>query len=299
MTTLKPTASPRLVVILASTGRPDMLSAALHHWRRQSRKADRIILSVVSDRDLPGAAAREGCTVVSGPRGLPAQRNRALRLVEGKADYIAFFDDDYLPSRHCLERLEAFLESHPDVAGATGRLLADGARTTGVPLGAAERMLRDYDREAPPPHGDARCVEGLYGCNMAYRAASIAGLAFDERLKLYGWQEDIDFAVQAGRRGRTVATDAFVGVHLGTKGARASGLRLGYSQVQNPLYLWGKGTMSARFARKLILRNLMANHLRSLAPEPWVDRVGRVKGNWLGLVDALRGRLTPERIEEL
>ncbi|MGL1475040.1 hypothetical protein ACSTIT_23615, partial [Vibrio parahaemolyticus] len=90
-------------------------------------------------------------------------------------------------------------------------------------LVAAERMLREHDREAPPPRGTLRDIEGLYGCNMVYRAASIAGLAFDERLKLYGWQEDIDFAVQAGRRGRTVATDAFVGVHLGSKGARASG----------------------------------------------------------------------------
>ncbi|MFX5968694.1 hypothetical protein ABTE68_20020, partial [Acinetobacter baumannii] len=63
-------------------------------------------------------------------------------------------------------------------------------------------MLREHDREAPPPRGTLRDIEGLYGCNMVYRAASIAGLAFDERLKLYGWQEDIDFAVQAGRRGR-------------------------------------------------------------------------------------------------
>lgn len=290
---------PRLVLILASTGRPDMLSAALSHWRRQTRPADRIVLSVVDERDLPSPLAREGCEILTGPRGLPAQRNRALRHVDGQADYIVFFDDDYLPSRHCLERLTDFLDRHPDVAGASGVLLADGARTTGVPLAKAERLLRDYDREAPLPRGSLREIEGLYGCNMAYRASSIAGLAFDERLKLYGWQEDVDFAVQAGRRGRTVATDAFVGVHLGSKGARASGLRLGYSQVQNPLYLWGKGTMSARFARKLILRNLMANHIRSFAPEPWVDRVGRVKGNWLGLVDALRGRLTPERIEEL
>jgi hypothetical protein len=30
-----------------------------------------------------------------------------------------------------------------------------------------------------------------------------------------------------------------------------------------------------------------------------VDRFGRVRGNWLEFADLLRGRLTPERIEEL
>jgi hypothetical protein len=134
---------------------------------------------------------------------------------------------------------------------------------------------------------------------MAYRVSAIGSTRFDERLKLYAWQEDIDFAASLHDRGRVVKTFAFAGVHMGIKSGRTPGKRLGYSQVINPSYLARKGTMRVGFAAKLIIRNVVANHLKSLRPEPWVDRLGRAKGNWIGLADLLRGRVTPERIEQL
>ncbi|MFN9505021.1 MAG: glycosyltransferase family 2 protein, partial [Rubrivivax sp.] len=73
----------------------------------------------------------------------------------------------------------------------------------------------------------------------------------------------------------------------------------GYSQVINPVYLARKGTMSMSYARRLILKNVAANHLKALRPEPWVDRMGRVRGNWIGFMDVIKGRVTPERIESL
>ena len=44
------------------------------------------------------------------------------------------------------------------------------------------------------------------------------------------------------------------------------------------------------------LRNMAANHARALRPEPWIDRAGRMRGNWRGLGDILAGRADPERI---
>jgi len=44
---------------------------------------------------------------------------------------------------------------------------------------------------------------------------------------------------------------------------------------------------------------VVANHLRLLRPEPWVDRRGRARGNWLALRDALAGRLDPMRVMEI
>jgi hypothetical protein len=178
-------------------------------------------------------------------------------------------------------------------------VLADGINTPGIPYTRAETIVAAHDRRGARAPAQLRDVPDLYGCNMAYRLSALDGLRFDERLKLYGWQEDVDFAVQVSRRGRTVKTDAFTGVHLGTKSGRTSGVRLGYSQVHNPMYLWRKGTMPTAKAWRLMLRNMATNHVRSLWPEPWVDRIGRVRGNWLGLADVLRGRLTPERIEDL
>lgn len=289
-----------VAVILASTGRPESLAKALDCFRRQTLPPSRIILSVVSTDDLPaGAATMPGVEVLTGPKGLPIQRNTALRHLDAEADVIAFFDDDYIPSRFCVEQIARFFHVHRDVAGANGRLLGDGINSPGIAVGEADRLIADYDTAHAARVDVLHPLEGLYGCNMAYRASATRGLWFDERLKLYGWQEDIDFAAQVARRGRIVKTDAFAGVHLGVKSGRTSGVRLGYSQVVNPIYLNRKGTMGTVFAARIVLRNVIANHIRALRPEPWIDRVGRLRGNWLGLFDVLRGRVTPERIETL
>jgi hypothetical protein len=291
------TALPRVAVILASTGRPESLAAGIEALAAQTHLPSRIVLSVASPADLPANVAQVESVI--GPKGLPAQRNSGLRYLAGNADITVFFDDDYVPSRHCLAQIARFFQAHPGVAGANGHLLDDGINTAGIDLAQAKRLIAAYDA-APTGALDILCeLEGLYGCNMAYRTSATQGIWFDERLKLYGWQEDIDFAAQVSARGRIVKTNAFAGVHQGVKGARASGVRLGYSQIINPLYLCHKGTMSTRFALRILTRNVLANHARAFWPEPWVDRMGRVKGNWIGFMDVLRGRLTPERIEAL
>ena len=82
------------------------------------------------------------------------------------------------------------------------------------------------------------------------------------------------------------------------KSGRSPGVRLGYSQVANPIYLARKGTMAWPLARTHMSRNMLANTARTLRPEPWVDRRGRLKGNLLALWDLARGRLDPRRILE-
>jgi hypothetical protein len=46
-------------------------------------------------------------------------------------------------------------------------------------------------------------------------------------------------------------------------------------------------------------RNVARNIARCLAPEPWVDRRGRVKGNMLALGDLVLGRIDPRKILQL
>jgi hypothetical protein len=131
---------------------------------------------------------------------------------------------------------------------------------------------------------------------MAFRAGDIGAERFDERLPLYGWQEDVDFAMRVAR-GRAIGrTDGFHGVHQGIKRGRTSGRRFGYSQIVNPAYLYRKGSMSRKKMLNLAVRNFIANHVRALRPEPWVDRRGRIVGNWLALLDLARGRVEPERV---
>jgi hypothetical protein len=96
-----------------------------------------------------------------------------------------------------------------------------------------------------------------------------------------------------------VYTNLLTGVHLGAKGGRTSGKRLGYSQIANPVYLLRKRTMPRQLAWRLMARNLAANMLLSVWPEPYIDRRGRLLGNAAALYDLLRGRIHPERILSL
>jgi GT2 family glycosyltransferase len=286
--------------IIASLGRPDALADLLDDLARQSAPPAQILLSLTDVSDTPSNLGdHRNAAAVYGPKGLCAQRNRGLEQVGTDCDLVVFLDDDFVPSAFMLERAAKLFEAYPDIVGATGHLVADGINGPGFAASEARQLLGEYDAAPPPLLVPSHDLRGLYGCNMVYRASAVAGLRFDERLPLYGWQEDIDFGVRAATRGRTVKTFAFAGVHCGVKGARISGVRTGYSQVINPAYLVRKGTMDWRYARKIVVRNIVANHLRALRPEPWVDRVGRARGNWLGMFDLLLGRVTPERILQL
>lgn len=289
-----------VAVVIATLGRPDLVSQMCELMAQQTRAPDLLLFSTVSESDVPeGFEPAEKCRVITGPKGLTKQRNNALNVLGGDYDIIVFYDDDFIPAPSSLAAIEQFFRTHPDVAGATGNVLADGINSPGISYEEAQAIIAGHEKKGFAPNCVVAPLEGLYGCNMAYRASMIGATRFDERLPLYAWQEDIDFASSLKKSGRIVRTFAFAGVHQGVKHGRTPGVRLGYSQVINPAYLMKKGTMSFGFGMKLIVRNVIANHLKSLKPEPWVDRAGRAKGNWIGLIDVIRGRLTPERIESL
>ncbi|MBB94179.1 MAG: family 2 glycosyl transferase [Rhodobacteraceae bacterium] len=296
----------RIAVIIASKGRSAILASMIPYLNRQTLKPVALIIAVTdpADADFDLAALLhpeiDGRILISAP-GSCAQRNAALRALPEGIDLVVCYDDDFFPSRTALEGLAHTFASHADVDGVTGRLIADGIGGVGITPDAAESLLRAWDAAHPFDLGSApvitRDTAGLYGCNMAFRRRAIEGIEFDERLPLYGWQEDVDFASQLA--GRRIETPVFTGVHLGTKtGREANGTRLGYSQIVNPHYLWRKGSVSAWDAMELALRNMAANHAKALWPEPWIDRAGRMRGNWKGLVDILTGQADPERIRQ-
>jgi hypothetical protein len=63
-------------------------------------------------------------------------------------------------------------------------------------------------------------------------------------------------------------------VHLGSKGGRVNGRRLGYSQVANMIYLIRKGTMPAGYGLKRMVCNILANHARAIIARA-MDRPAR------------------------
>jgi GT2 family glycosyltransferase len=289
-----------IAVGIATAGRRAVLSETINVLARQTRLPDLLVICPVTLDDVDAAALVHfpaPTHIVNGAAGLPAQRNLILAEIKA-ADVVIFFDDDFFPHPDYLLEVEHLLADNPDVVGATGFLVADGAHGPGISIEAGHALMSNMVKDCDTPPFE---LYGAYGCNMSFRLAPIRrhGILFDENLPLYGWQEDIDFSRRLAPSGKIIKSARLQGVHLGTKRGRTSGVRLGYSQVANPIYLCRKGTFAWMRTIRFITRNVVANIVRSVRPEPWVDRRGRLKGNLLAVSDMAIGRLSPRRILEL
>ena len=289
-----------IVVGIATSGRRDVLRDTLVQLDRQELRPQRILICPSANDDVDwdhAASLTIAAERIDGQKGSSAQRN-AILDVAGDADLIVFFDDDYLPADRFIAEVERLFRQEPDVVAATGDVLANSVHGAGIGLQQALAVLA---RDRPPQTANIRTVENTYGCNMVFRMAAIrrAGARFDENLPLYGWQEDVDFCGQLAAEGRIVHAPTLRGVHRAVKRGRTSGVRFGYSQVANTVYLARKGTMRRARAWRLSVPPVVANLVFSLLPQSLIDRRGRLKGNLLALWDLARGRLDPRRILSL
>lgn len=291
-----------LVVGIPSMGRAKILAAALPHIVRQTRLPDEVVICVTSEKDFDEAclaAMPFPVRILTSTPGSCRQRNHILDNTPD-ADVVVFLDDDFLMESTYLERTEQLFANHPDIAVCTGKVMADGILGPGISVEEGIRIL-EAGGAVDPEASAFDPIYNAYGCNMAVRMSAVrAGeLRFDENLPLYGWLEDVDFSRMAAKYGKIVSCAQLRGVHLGIKMARSPGIRLGYSQIANPIYLMRKHTMSLRHAGLQMARNMAANLLRLWRPEPWVDRKGRLAGNLRAFGDLLTGRLTPKNVEKL
>jgi glycosyltransferase involved in cell wall biosynthesis len=288
----------RIAIGIATIGRAVVLREVLGELHRQQRPPDRVIICHTKPADVAECeAVWPGSEFLLSPPGLPLQRN-AILAAAADCDVVLFLDDDFLPQPGYLAALEAAFAADPALVVATGAVIADGAKGPGLTV-AEGRGIMALDHPpadtAPVPHFNG------YGCNMAVRMAVVraTGNRVGESRPREAWYEDLDFTRLLGRHGAIRRLPAARGVHLGVKFGRGSGVRLGYSQIANPVYLARKGTYPWDRALGSMARNLAMNLLRSLSPEPWVDRRGRLRGNLMALADLLRGRAHPMRVLEI
>jgi polysaccharide biosynthesis transport protein len=297
---------PRPLVIaigIPTANRVSILAEVLPHIEAQRRKPDHVYVCAPDPADIPEAtlaALSVPATAIVAERGLCRQRNRILAEA-AHADIVLFLDDDFLLAPGYLHALERVFLGDPSIVMCTGRVEADGILGAGFTTAEGLVFLNGDQGDTTDAGHSPRPAYSAYGCNMAVRlaAAQAAGARFDEALPLYGWLEDFDFSRQMAAQGRIVRSDSTRGVHLGTKVGRSPGMRLGYSQIANPVYLLRKKTMTPRHALIQMARNIAANIARVPRPEPWVDRRGRLKGNIRAIADLLSGRLKPGNILEM
>jgi hypothetical protein len=260
----------------------------------RQRIPDQIIISAVEPDDVP-ELGHSNARCVFGSAGLTAQRNRGMSYALDSADLISFIDDDFVVSDNYFLDVERIFARDASIIGVTGEVIADGAICPGFTFAQGLELVERYSKRARIP-SVTREITRAYGCNMTFRTSCIGSLRFDERLPFYGWQEDVDFSGALRGKGRIVKTNVVWGVHLGAKSGKGSELRLGYSQIINPAYIVSKGNMSAAYAFQLVARNVLANLVKSVRPESYVDRRGRLRGNLIGMAHLMTGRLTPEYV---
>lgn len=297
-------------VIIATKGRPKDVYELLTSLQLQTVSPAHVIVAGADPSDVagldahPAVLAGQDILHVTHRAGLTLQRNAAVRLAQEKGflterpGFVVFFDDDFRPAQDWIEQAQRQFAATPDVMGITGHVLADGVHGYSVTHDSAQAYLTGS--KLPEQHwasGDLiRDMDCLYGCNMAFRYDAMKHCQFDEILPLYGWQEDQDYSSQIARFGRLIYYPNCKGVHLGTASGRTSGLKLGYSQIINPVYLIRKGTMSRKKAYRFIARHLIANTVKGLIRHPRVDYGGRWRGNVKAIFDLGRGRCDPRRI---
>jgi GT2 family glycosyltransferase len=288
-----------LAIGIATRGRPAILAETIADLQTQLRQADQIFVAYADPADI-GAAPRMFPNVrfIPSSLGLTRQRNAILQAASA-TDAIAFLDDDFYLHPEFLQRMERLFVTHPEVAVATGEVLADGINGPGLNFAQAKEAIA----KATPPAGELQTKPAFnaYGCNMCLRMEPIRthALRFDENLPLYGWYEDVEFSRQLAAHGSVVQVLGAYGVHLGAKSGRQSGYRLGYSQVANPVYLARKRSVPWSYAVASMTSRSLKNLVRSANPEPHVDRRGRLRGNLRAWRELLNGAISPTRILQL
>lgn len=288
----------RVVVGVATTGRREQMKLTLDQFAQQSTPPARLLICPGGPGDFDETYQVRGgppVELVSGKKGSCTQRNAIIDAAHD-ADILIFFDDDFYPATDYIARVVQLFSTHPHVVLATHWPILDGAQGPGISHDDATRALQ-HDAAIAGASTPAPTYGG-YGCNMSIRMAALREhrVRFDENLPLYGWLEDIELSRRLANYGDIVSDPSLRGVHLGTKNGRPSGVRLGYSQIANPIYMIRKGSVSPRYALRHAAKNFAANVARSAAPEHWIDRRGRLKGNLIALKDLITGDLHPERV---
>ena len=294
-----------LVVIICTGGRPAVLDDTLCSIDAQQRRPDRIVLSITDPRDIGEAAmARPDTEIIVGERGLTLQRNRALDRLRGTEDIVVFLDDDVLLRRDFLAHVERLFQAFPETAIASGYHIALGRQDDSFTTERAQALVDADERRHQFPDGPmaVRDWPVAYGNNMSVRGDVARKVRFDERLRHYAYLEDYDYGNQCRAHGRVLRVEALRLVHLQTSSGRMSGLRLGFSQIMNPTYLFMKGTLG--YGRWLLIKHfwltiLLSNAAANLPGRTGPNRAGRFRGNLHAIGMILRGRIAPEAIADL
>jgi hypothetical protein len=280
------------VAVFCSANRPAILHESVLCVTKQTLPCS-ILVSVPSESDVSDLTRQlPEIEIVYGARGLCAQRNRALSMIQGKPEFIAFFDDDVEVEAHYMEELQSTYRDHPSVVMVNGANLAHGIYPAGsLTREISRRLLEDQLKEGLPKENRVPAPGG-YGCRMSFRGSLLGEVKFDERLPLYSFLEDHDFSLACRKFGDIVENPRALAVHIEVATGRMSLGKRGYSEVVNPIYIARKHAMGLRRALWGALQ--LTLHNAGIAASS--KEKGRFGGNLMGWRKVILGQIEPEYI---
>lgn len=264
-------------VVIATRNRPEALALSIPVILAQSRQPERLIVIDSSDHHSPVKTVVEEAvqdwqgdvTIVHSAKGLPYQRNIGLTHVTG--DIVIFPDDDSFFYPGAFARILDVYET--DRAGLiTGVCAAEVmVPPDGLEIGASYDMAASHHREARTRRlrnrmekrmsalkpalyigkrlseshvtpawlagMDAVPVEYMTGFRMSFRSAAIKAVQFDDALRNYGLDEDVDASLSVARAGLVVGARQAKVYHHRFPSGRGNGYSLGVTEVLNRIYV--------------------------------------------------------------
>lgn len=196
-------------VIVPTYNRVEVLLNCMQGIEKQTRYPDEIIV-VVRNTDentlnqLSAISIKNLKIVLIEQTGVIAALNFGIEKSTGSI--VVLTDDDTVPHKNWLEKIEKYYLTEPRVGGVGGR---DIVHSRGKPIPAAKEkvgIIKPYGRIIGNHHigtGNAREVDILKGANMSFRKDALIGLKFDEKLKGTGAQvyNEMEISLSVKKKG--------------------------------------------------------------------------------------------------
>ena len=236
-------------IIICTRNRGWLIQPLLSNLEGQSLQPRMVV--IVDSSDVPYAHTSDSCglsTVLlrSAVQSLAHQRNVGLEYVFASTsppDFVAFLDDDVIPSQNYLEDLTGFLVSHPETCvGCSG---VDGharrhrslfarlyLRLFGLDTPKQGKVLRTGFNSAVLSSGNPVLVEWMFGCSV-WRSQAIRGAKFRGDFRESSLGEDVEFSYRARSRGDLYVLPSVRLTHSLEEVGRDSGFLHGYRLIRS------------------------------------------------------------------
>ncbi len=296
----------KLTVLIPTWRRPQELAGCIDGLGRQSRKPDEVLVvargedtqtwSLLESRRSDALAL---CPVRVDSPGQVRSLNVGLARAEGEV--VAIVDDDAVPRRDWLARIERHFAEQPMVGGVGGRdwvhhgeLLHDGSTST---VG----KIRWYGRVIGNHHlgvGDARQVDLLKGVNMAFRRDAVRGIRIAEALRGGGAQvhSDMDLCLAVKSAGwrlvydPAIAVDHYPARRFDEDQRENRPLAALQNEVYNETYVLAR-RLSLRSAVLPLLYGLVVGRRQAPGLVVALERLARGERSGAALLACTRGRI--------